>query len=342
MSSLNLATSVIIPVYLAEPSVQNVRLLARALDSVFTQAFPDSFEVLVIDDGSPIPVANLANLTGQDRNDKIRWIRRKRNGGIVSALNAGLREARYPFIARLDADDRWCQGKLEKQFAVFANDSDLTIVATGMTLMTVDGAVIEKLIRPGDWSGVLRFFVEGGCPFPHGSVVARKDIYRLLGGYPHNQIFSHCEDYALWGAWLRFFKPAMVEELLYDYTVSSTSVSNRSREQQARGSRLVNASFASLNLTNRLPRALSDLADLLGISVLQAGVLSYRMWNYKLAANLPREAIEPLRTILCDMDVGLVKGGDAGAIEMHELLHGFCSPDAKYSTYKDVVIAHPS
>lgn len=313
MSSLasltSFGVSVLIPVYFSDTSVEKIRWLRRALESVREQDFPEGFEVVVIDDGSRTPLSDHIPELGAAAKG-VRWVRAARNGGIVNALNLGLREARYPLIARLDADDAWCAGKVARQLALFERDPDLTITATGMTRVDELDTVIDEHIRPGDWNGILRFFVDGGCPFPHGSVIARRDVYRLLGGYPHDATFVHCEDFALWGTWLRFFKPAMLEESLYRYTVARSSVSVVHNDQQANASRLVHRRFAELDAPGRLPAALANLAGILNASVLHAGQFAYEMWRYGACFALPEPALDPLRIILGDRDVYV----DASAI----------------------------
>jgi glycosyltransferase involved in cell wall biosynthesis len=299
--SAEFGTTIILPVFMKDTGFANVELLRRSIDSVRDQKFPGPYELLIVDDGSATPIQNLMpNLGASDANLPVRVIRCARNGGLVHALNRGLAESRYPVIARLDADDRWLPSKIEKQFSLFAQDPDLTITATGMTLVKPSGEAIETHIRPGDWDGILRFFIEVGCPFPHGSVIARRDIFELVGGYPHDPRLSHCEDYALWGIWLRFFKPSMVEEALYDYTVSPNSISAQHAEQQRCASRKVNFDFSMATPVGRVPQALQALAIALGVSLTEAGVVAYRTWRHRLELLLPQSAIEPLRVLLPD------------------------------------------
>src|SRR5262249_40882822 len=152
------------------------------------------------------------------------------------------------------------------------------------------GEPLDVHIRPGDWNGILRFFIEVGCPFPHGSVLARRDVFRILGGYSHDPTVAHCEDYALWGIWLRFFKAAMIEEALYEYTVSSDSLSSIHGEQQRRASGTVNARFAAIDPVERVPCALTNLASACDLSLLEAGALAYRCWAYRPSIRVPVNA----------------------------------------------------
>lgn len=312
-----LGVTVVLPVFLRDADPGELQLFKRALESIVDQKFPGPYEILVVDD-SPTPIEHLTPDLGLKKADaEIRFVRPDRSGGLVQALNRGLAESRHPFIARLDADDRWLPTKIEKQFELFARDPDLTITATGMTLVTPSGVPIEAHVRPGDWNGILRFFLDVGCPFPHGSVLARRDIYRLLGGYPH---FTQCEDYALWGTWLRFFKPAMVEEALYDYTVSTSSASARHAEELLAASRKVNLAFHAISPVGRVPDALQALADDLGLGLIEAGTVAYRMWRHRLELALPAATVEAIRTLMPDRIVRIADFSERPRASLQKIL----------------------
>ena len=95
--------SVIVPVYRAEDC------LRRAVDSALSQSFPD-FELLLIDDGSPDGSGALCDALAKD-DARIR-VFHKKNGGVSSARNLGMDEAKGRFLAFLDADDWFCPDAL--------------------------------------------------------------------------------------------------------------------------------------------------------------------------------------------------------------------------------------
>ncbi len=295
--------SVVMPVFISEPSTKALQNLDSAIRSVVNQPYPGKLELLIVDDGSPRPIEECMRFSHISHPDCLRIIRSQRNHGLVHALNVGLRAAKHKLIGRIDADDIWMPGKIERQVKRFTAEPDLSIVGTGMTVVFGDARESEIHIRRDGWSEILRFFVEVGCPFPHGSIIARKDIYQLLGGYPHSPDAAHCEDYALWSVWLRFFKPAMIEESLYQYSVTHSSISSIYSEQQRLASGRISEAFARLGITETLPRSMGEIGRILGISLLQAGVLCYRIWHYRLAVKLPEAAIELLRIILPDRQV---------------------------------------
>src|SRR5205814_441931 len=88
--------SVVIPAY------NYARFLPKAIESALAQSHP-SLEIIVVDDGSTDDTqAVVAQYTGP----RVRCVRQQ-NAGLSAARNTGIREARFPYVAFLDADDEW-------------------------------------------------------------------------------------------------------------------------------------------------------------------------------------------------------------------------------------------
>jgi glycosyltransferase involved in cell wall biosynthesis len=259
----------------------------------------------------------------------------------VQALNTGILAARYDLIARLDDDDAWLPGKIEKQLARFAEDQDLTIISTGMRQVFESGQPSQEHIRPDGWPSILRFFCDIGCPFVHGSIIARKDIFRLLGGYPQTAAVRHCEDYALWSIWVRFFKPGMIEEVLYDYTVSATSVSSVNAKINHNISVKIQNDFKSLDINNVVFLEMTNIAAVLGVSLLQAGVACYRLWFYRAIALLPKSILSSLSVLLTDRSINVLPSlqPDVPILHLEDLIDGFGLPISSLDPNEMVVVA---
>ena len=95
--------SVVMPVFNGEGH------LAGALDSLLAQDFAD-WEAVVVDDGSSDATASVAERYAS-RDGRIRLVR-KENGGVSSARNRGMDEAKGEWVAWLDADDAYVPGAL--------------------------------------------------------------------------------------------------------------------------------------------------------------------------------------------------------------------------------------
>ena len=172
-----------------------------------------------------------------------------------------------------------------------------------MRLIYDDPDKCQDHIRPGSWQGILRFIAEIGCPFPHGSILARKSIFNLIGGYSHDVKVAHCEDFALWATWLRFFQGAMIEEVLYDYSVSETAISARYTEQQLAGSRAIHSEFLALVNYEKIPDAMNTVAEALNMTLIQAGRVCFLAWNFYDFILAEGDLLQALRIVFPDRHV---------------------------------------
>ena len=93
---MDVRISVIIPIYNVE------RYIRECLQSVARQSF-SAYEVLMVDDGSTDRSGRIAQEYA-DRYSRFRLIH-KENGGLSSARNAGLEQAKGMYVCFVDADD---------------------------------------------------------------------------------------------------------------------------------------------------------------------------------------------------------------------------------------------
>ena len=101
--------SIIVPVYNTAP------YLPRCIDSILNQSFTD-FELLLVDDGST-DVSGATCAAYAERDSRIRLFQ-KGHGGVSSARNVGLANAKGNWISFVDSDD-WVEDS-------FFNDLPLT------------------------------------------------------------------------------------------------------------------------------------------------------------------------------------------------------------------------
>ena len=93
---LNYLVSIIIPVYNVE------KYIFKCLESISNQSY-SNFEVIVIDDGSPDKSGEIADAFS--KNDQRFKVFHKRNEGVASARNQGIKLSKGEFIIFVDPDD---------------------------------------------------------------------------------------------------------------------------------------------------------------------------------------------------------------------------------------------
>ena len=110
--------SVIVPVYKAE------KYLHKCVDSLLAQTFTD-FEILLIDDGSPDKSGEICDEYAE-KDSRIR-VFHKENGGVSSARQCGLDNARGEYVIHADPDD-WVEANMLEELYAKAKEVDADMV----------------------------------------------------------------------------------------------------------------------------------------------------------------------------------------------------------------------
>ena len=115
----NSLISIIIPVYNVE------KHLKKCVDSVLVQSY-NNIEVILIDDGSTDKSGNICDKLALS--DSRIVVKHKKNGGLSSARNMGIDEAKGEYITFIDSDDVISEDYIEYLYKnLIDNDSDISI-----------------------------------------------------------------------------------------------------------------------------------------------------------------------------------------------------------------------
>lgn len=125
---MSIQVSVVVPLYNKETYVLN------AIKSVVSQG-DAVLEVLVVDDGSTDSGAERVEALNHP---KVRVIRKK-NGGVSSARNTGIQEARGKYISFLDADDVYLDGFMGEIAKLITDFPSAQVYATSFYKEWPDG-----------------------------------------------------------------------------------------------------------------------------------------------------------------------------------------------------------
>ena len=182
--------SVVIPLYNKEKSITST------LQSVCAQTYTD-FEILVVNDGS---TDNGATLAAKYPDTRIRVINKK-NGGVCSARNRGINEAKGEFVALLDGDDQWDKEYLAEQVKMIKDFPEAAMWGINFAEMN-QGKLIRKLetALPDGYRGYEDnyFEMKGRISdlFCSSSVVLRKDVFDSVGLF--DERIKYAEDSDMW------------------------------------------------------------------------------------------------------------------------------------------------
>lgn len=112
--------SVIVPCY------NQAQYLPETLDSVIAQTYVN-WECIIVNDGSTDNTAEIAQRYCA-KDSRFRYVEKK-NGGLSSARNVGLEEAKGDYIQFLDSDDLLSENKFKQQLEVALNSGADVVVS---------------------------------------------------------------------------------------------------------------------------------------------------------------------------------------------------------------------
>ncbi len=178
--------SILLPIY------NGAEFLRRAIDSLLVQTFTN-FELIILNDGSTDCSQAIIDSYADPRIVRIGHD----NMGLHRTLNKGLRLARGRYICRMDQDDIAAPDRLELQVRFLESHPEVSLVGSTSWLANVGGK-IERIASYAFADYEIRWFLLFDNPMIHSSVMFRREIIGLSGGYEEDKRYDYAEDYDLW------------------------------------------------------------------------------------------------------------------------------------------------
>ena len=155
------------------------KLLRLAIRSVLSQGYRN-LEIFVIDDCS---LDNTEEVARSFTDSRMTYIRNDVNQGAVVGRNLALAKAGGRYIAFLDDDDSWEQGKLERQVALAEGDaSDCAVIYCGGVVSSEHREVLGEQ-RPTMRGSIRDAIASGSLSTIPSSHLFRTELLRKIGGY---------------------------------------------------------------------------------------------------------------------------------------------------------------
>ena len=167
----NIKISILVPVYNVE------QYLPRCIESVLTQDFQD-WEMILVDDGSPDKCPQICDEYSQ-KDLRIKVLHKK-NGGQVSARQAGLDAAKGEYLMFLDSDDYILPKAISTLYIKIVEDYDM--VRGGYVFASAQGNI------PSTPCNVER--LEGGDKYREYLIYGKIDSY-LWGALYRRSVFEN-------------------------------------------------------------------------------------------------------------------------------------------------------
>lgn len=189
--------SVVIPLYNKEQSI------VRTLDSVLAQTYTD-YEVVIVNDGSTDRSREIVELWICTKQDNRFLLVNQPNGGVCSARNRGIKEAKGEYIAFLDADDLWDEDYLMEQVRMMTDFPKAAMWGINFAEVTNGNQLVRRLATglPDNFRGYVEDYFgltkKGRISdlFCSSSVVVRKEVFDRVGYF--DERIKYAEDTDMW------------------------------------------------------------------------------------------------------------------------------------------------
>lgn len=177
--------SIIVPCYNQD------KYLEECLNSVLNQTF-QNWECIIVNDGSTDNSESIA-LSYHEKDIRFRYFSKK-NSGLASTRNYGIKLSHGTFILPLDGDDKIGENYLTKAFEIFNKKHDTKLVYCEARFFGDENEVWK--LKDYSYTNILL----ENCIFC--SAIFKKSDYLLTDGYDVNMIYGY-ED---WEFWLQILK----------------------------------------------------------------------------------------------------------------------------------------
>jgi glycosyltransferase involved in cell wall biosynthesis len=165
------------------------KYLEECVDSVVSQTYKVN-EIIIVNDGSPDNTSEIANkIIVKYPNESIRLIEKK-NGGLSSARNAGIKISTSDYCFCLDADDKILPGSTEEHVMLMVDD--MTIAQCAL----MEFGERHVIMTPTHPTGLERI-LNGNTIFCNA--MFPKKVWEAIGGYDESETMRlGWEDYEFW------------------------------------------------------------------------------------------------------------------------------------------------
>jgi glycosyltransferase involved in cell wall biosynthesis len=215
------------------PCFNNHDGLLRSIRSV--QYKPENFSILIVDDGSDVPVSIDDIRSHSNALPRIDLIRLPVNTGITKALNTGVQWIKenlpVKYIARLDCGDLCAGNRFLKQVDFLESHEDIDLIGSWCTFKNFRTGFSYNYITPTDHVRISNGMYFRNI-FIHPTVMWRMSAMSDSNPYPED--FPHAEDYGFFYTILKKGKGAILPELLVTCEINPKGISLSYRKEQLR------------------------------------------------------------------------------------------------------------
>jgi len=194
---------------------------------------PDRFMVLVVDDGSAVPITPASIKSAIHINFSLFVLRNDVNKGITAALNSGLRwieeMGAANYIARLDCGDLCTADRFHKQVDFMQSHPGVGLLGSWCVFEDRTKSFRYTYKTPTRHRQIKRAMYFRNV-FIHPTVIFQTELLKKVRCYPTN--FRHAEDYAFFYKLIEITNSHILDEVLVVCEINEKGISLKNRQEQ--------------------------------------------------------------------------------------------------------------
>lgn len=195
--------------------------------------YPDRFMVLIVDDGSKVPVTPASIKMGIKIDFFLFVLRSDVNKGITAALNSGLKwieeQKAANYVARLDCGDLCAPDRFYKQMGFMNDYPEVGLLGSWCVFEDKANSFRYQYKTPTGHIQIKKAMHFRNV-FIHPTVIFNTSLLRKVGYYPTD--FIYAEDYAFFYQLIKITRSHILNEFLVTCEINDSGISLKNRKEQ--------------------------------------------------------------------------------------------------------------
>jgi len=196
------------------PTYNGAKYLQQSIDSCLNQTYKN-IELIIVDDGS---MDETPDIIESYQDERIKYIRHKKNKGLSHALNTGFKKATSEYLTWTSDDNYYAEDAVESMVALLLTNKKIDFVYASFYIINDDGEVLQSVsVAPSE--NLKEYNCIGPC------FLYRRKIYEVIGEF--NPAAFLAEDYEYWIRVFKRFRMGKLEEFIYWHRLHPQSLTGQ-------------------------------------------------------------------------------------------------------------------
>lgn len=205
------------------------KTLNKSIDSILAQTYTN-WVIICCDDGSTDNTYSILNEYKANYPDKFVILKNKKNMKLAYSLNRCLECVKTDYVARMDADDESMPDRFEKQLAFLSAHPECIVCGTRIL---IHSELSKREYTSDTDEHPDKYTLHRHTPFNHATIMCRKEMFDILGGYSETKTSVRCEDKELWYRfYLNNLSGANLNEPLYTIVENKALIYRSTRKSR--------------------------------------------------------------------------------------------------------------